>query len=110
MLFLFVAIIVYCYVKRRHRHSHSPEFVNRDSGKGYEPLQLELAKKDRSKAKKRKRCKYCIVGFSKGKFFTNSFILEISSSKLLINLQVLLINCDNKNFSLEKPIINTLFS
>ena len=58
VLFFLVAFIVYCYMKRRRQRTQSSDFVSRESTKGYEPLQLELAKKSKSKGRKAKRCKH----------------------------------------------------
>lgn len=61
-----VIFIVYCYVKRRHDKSQSADFVTRreSQGKGYEPLQMELAKKNKPKRKKSQRCKFSFAHIS----------------------------------------------
>ena len=53
LLLSIVVFIIYYYIKRRRRTSGSADFVSRrdTQGRGYEPLQLELAKK-KSKTKR----------------------------------------------------------
>ena len=56
---LVVFFIVCCYARRRRRRTWRGDFIShRTSTKGYEPLQMELEKKGKSKRKKTKGRKY----------------------------------------------------
>jgi len=52
-------------MRRRHKTQGADFVSHRESqqGRGYEPLQLELAKKSKSKGRKSKRCKWMYIAY-----------------------------------------------